>query len=452
MRPGRSYKIKNERLAGSLAEEPVMSSGAGPSAALIRDRIERTVTVSTAVAMPQQRIAAVDAARGCAMFLACLSHIKEHFSTESSWYWWIAYPTRLATPTFLLLSGFIIGHLLRTDTRATVRISLLDRGLFLLIVAHLLLGLVDLPQGGVLRWLFGTAFITDAIGIALLVAVVLRAAGAVTLTALGAVMCLGSWWMAMTLTAQHEWTQHLGAVLFDMRNEGRLLTSAPLIPYVGVFLIGMALSLHLKPALLAGAHRAAASRLALLGGAAIVVVALGMLAWHFGNHHLPNALREPDLARRLRATLDLRSKRPPSPAYLMFYGGMALLMLAAFLRCQPRGLLNPVIRITSVVGRASLMCFVVQDWLLLVMPEIFGFSNIASVPFWFAYLAACALLLYALAKWWDGMNGNRFLSVGLKALARRRAPPSSHLPRPHWDRANRIRVRRGGRMPVGGLR
>ena len=348
--------------------------------------------------MPRDRIVAVDAARGTAMVLVCLSHINRHFSTSApDLFWWLTYTTRIATPTFLLLSGFIIGHLLRTDARQNMRVALLDRGLFLLIVAHVLLGLAELPELGVVNWLFGRAVITDAIGVALLVAVLLRGASTVTLAALGAAMCLASWWIATHMHPESDLAQILDAVLFDL--PGTVLTQidAPLIPYMGVFLIGMGLSQHLKPALLSNARLAAARRLAIFGTAAVIV---GLAIWYFG--------------RGLPESLYTLSKRPPGPAYLLLYGGTGLLMLAAFLQGQPRWLLDPIIRVSSTLGRASLMCYVLQDWLLFLVPSVFGFSDSQSPLFWFTYLVPCLIALYAASRWWDKVDGNRFLTVGLK--------------------------------------
>jgi uncharacterized membrane protein len=57
----------------------------------------------------ETRIAAVDAARGCAMLMVCLSHIRHHFvASAPALEWALAVVTRIATPTFLLLSGFVV--------------------------------------------------------------------------------------------------------------------------------------------------------------------------------------------------------------------------------------------------------------------------------------------------------------------------------------------------------
>src|SRR6185295_1076090 len=122
-----------------------------------------------------ERIVAIDAARGCAMVLVCISHVAVYLSAAPDLQWFLLMVARVATPTFLLLSGFVIAHLLQPGANRHVSVMLVDRGLFLLVVAHALLGLWMLPELGVLHWAFARTGITDAIGVALLSAVLLRA-------------------------------------------------------------------------------------------------------------------------------------------------------------------------------------------------------------------------------------------------------------------------------------
>lgn len=368
-----------------------------------------------------KRIAPIDAARGCAMLMVCLSHIKEHFEQTAPWiHWFLLTTTRVATPTFLLLSGFVIGYLLRTDTRRMAGISLVDRALFLLLVAHVLIGWDELRELSLLQWLFGRALITDAIAIALLVAVLLRQASTFTLISLGATLCLGSWVLSLFVNLQAGWAVTLANTLFSSKGEAAGALDAPLIPYVGMFLVGMGLSGWSHQALLARADRVLTRRLVTLGCFAMLITGAGVATWHFGKAHFMAMFADPDSALLIRQTLDPRSKWPPSPAYLLFYGGAGLLMLAFLFNGRPARLVEPLKRVTSVIGRASLMCFVVQDWVLIQIPLITGLDQITSMPFWVAWLSMTLLLLYALARAWDNANGNRFLTVGLKAWRRRR--------------------------------
>jgi uncharacterized membrane protein len=370
------------------------------------------------------RIAGIDAARGAAMLLVLVSHVKQHFAVAPDLHFVLVAATRIATPTFLLLSGLVAAHLLRNDTRGTVALTLADRALFLLVVAHALLGLEDLPEYGVAHWLFGRVAMTDAIAVAFLAAILLRNASVATLVRVGVCLCLGSWLIATTIAFPWEWARAAARVLFASRLalDGSMAgQSLPLIPYVGVFLLGMALSVHLRSVMGAGDSRRLSRELALFGAAAVGLAVAGVLLWMATSHVLPDAIRETDAARLVRSTLDPRIKQPPTPAYFLFYGGAGLLMLAMFVRGWPPRFIVPIRRHAAVIGRASLFCFIVQDWLFRGVPQALGFDRTPSVAFWCVYLLASGILLYTLAAWWDANGNNRYITVGLKSLLRRRA-------------------------------
>jgi uncharacterized membrane protein len=373
------------------------------------------------------RIAAIDAARGCAMVLVCVSHVKQHLvDSAPTLYWFLMTVTRVATPTFLLLSGFVIGYLLRRESRARVGITLVDRGLFLLLVAHALMGISKLAwHDGVTSWLFERLEITDVIGLALLVAVLVRSARPEILIGWGAALCLLSWPAAMLLEPGSATARMFLVPLFHVRSAAAASIEAPIVAYVGVFLIGMGLSGRLHGALVAGAARDVARPLLKAGAISVALALLGVLLWHSGKGLLPDVLRMPPLVDFVRGALDPRWKLPPSPAYLLFYGGCGLLLTSWLLNGRPAFLVSPITRFAAVIGRASLMCFVVQDILFFGIPMALGLDSIGSVPFWFAYLAVGLVLLYALARRWDEAGGNRFLTVGLKWMASLRRPAPS---------------------------
>lgn len=399
------------------AHSPLLRPPAPPgSAARPASERARRATPEPARGGRLGRIAAIDAARGVAMLLVCASHIKHHFiETAPAIHWLLLSITRMATPTFLLLSGFVIGHLLRSSARGNVGVTLIDRGLFLLLVAHLLMGIPQLPQTeSGMAWMFARVEITDVIAISLFIAVAVRALSWPVLLTAGVALCVLSWPVAMLFEPQTEPLKTLSAVLFHTPSEHAASIEAPVVAYAGVFLIGMALSGRHAAGLAAHAVERVAPSLLKLAVASFAVVALGILAWHFLKDALPAAARSPELEVLLRGTLDPRSKWPPSPAYLVFYGGAGLLLTGLMLRGRPTALFAPLVRRASVIGRASLMCFVLQNWLFFGLPVWLGFDHFTSVPFWFAYLAASVAILYGLSRKWDEARGNRFLTVGLK--------------------------------------
>jgi uncharacterized membrane protein len=367
--------------------------------------------------MADKRIAAVDAARGCAMVLVCLSHIKHHFVVSApELEWMLTVVTRVATPTFLLLSGFVISHLLRTDQSGRARIILVDRALFLLIVAHVLIGLAELQNVGFLEWYLGRSLITDAVAVALFGAVLLRKRSAAVLTVLGVSLCLVSWILAMILDLRSDSAKMLGAVLFDLRSAHNPMIDAPLAPYVGVFFLGMALNVRLQPFLASARHRHTAARLLIAGAATMLAAIGGVIVWHFAKESIGAWIANPEVLDRMRMTLNPLTKRPPAPAYLLFYGGAALVLLAMCFARRPAVVMDRLVTHAAVIGRASLMCFVVQDWIFHLAPRLLGYDGQTSVAFWFAYFSVGVGLLYVLAIAWGRVHGNRYMTVGLRHL------------------------------------
>jgi hypothetical protein len=360
------------------------------------------------------------------MVLVCLSHIKHHFLTSApELHWFLVSTTRIATPTFLLLSGFVISHLLRSDKRRGVPIMLIDRGLFLILVAHAALSL-DNYSG-----LFSRVEITDVVGFALFVAIMMRGASLAVLATTGAAICLASWVIAIAVPpAQSDTGRLLFAALFNLFDPHAPMENVPIMPYLGAFLLGMALNVHLMPKGRSIAERDIARRLTVIAVAAFLTVLAGIVAWHFGKGFIAAAVSDAATVDDWRSTFSPTSKDPPSPAYFLFYGGVGLLLLAFFFNGRPKWFVEQLKEPAGTIGRASLMCFVAQDWLLSLIPEQLGFDAWTSPEFWFGYWVAVVLVLYGLARLWGSYRGNRFLTVGLKALAKRwdRSHPPACLP------------------------
>src|SRR4051812_29399227 len=121
-----------------------------------------------------KRVGSIDAARGAAMLFVFLSHFT------AAYFWpdgpfevasYLATASMVASPTFVVVSGMVIGFLAVTDPPGfpTLRIKLLDRGLFVLIVGHFLLVLTTRSGFADLGHAYRTSFITDAIAVAIIV-------------------------------------------------------------------------------------------------------------------------------------------------------------------------------------------------------------------------------------------------------------------------------------------
>ena len=401
---------------GDLAAVPTRGCDAGT---LARATAAEPIDSDVSAPLPVERLTGIDAARGIAMILVCLSHIRHHFEDVPQIYALLTYVTRIATPTFLLLSGFVAAHVL-SNRRPGARIAVVDRALCVLIVGHLLLNIEQLPQVGLDAWLFSRVTMTDAIGVSLLVAALCVRLQARWLFLAGLILALGSWPIALLASTDSPLGHHLLVLLFDVHSDQSNLVDAAIAPYLGVFLIGMALSKNAAGLIANRQHAALARRLLGIGAAAIGSMLLAAFLWHELKGMALQLLASPDAVVWIRQTLNPMQKLPPSPAYLVLYGGLGLAIAALCLAKRPRVVIEPVIQWAATIGRASLMVFVAQDWLLRGAPVLLGFDRWSSSLFWIGYLVVVVVLLRWAAQRWDSARANRFLTVGLKAADRRR--------------------------------
>jgi uncharacterized membrane protein len=395
-----------------------ISGGVGctPIPSSISDRVGGALAASR-----PERMQAIDAARGFAMVLVCVSHVRVHFAEDApTLYFLLTSITRIATPTFLLLSGFVAAYVLANGGRHA-RLTLIDRGLFVLLLGHVLLNLEDLRSTPLEQWILSRVTVTDAIGVCLMFAAALYRLPAIALGLLGAALALFSWPIAMTQTFESQIARYAGAALFNLRSEADALIDAAIVPYLGLFAIGMALSKANFACLKRGDLQPVARRMALGGIAALSLVTIALAIW-FTLKRFELIPSDPAWSGFVQKTLDPRSKLPPGPAYLLFYGGCGLLLTAWCLIAQLRVLMRPVINWASTLGRASLMCFIVQSWILKLVPAVLQFENSTSIAFWTAYLFLALAVIHWLASKWDAIGANRFLTLGLRNLGQAHRP------------------------------
>ena len=349
----------------------------------------------------------IDATRGLAMLFVFVSHFA------------IAYlgvladprPARIAallalpsTPTFVLLSGLLMGFLSVQSPASFPKliVKLVDRGLFLLIPAHAIIALAHIVIFGHARFLF----ITDAIGVCVLIGpwmITRFSPGARAV--LGLSLLAFAWWLYLTWnpsTTAGRWL-HAAFVGDDPFKYGWL--TFPILPWLGAYLLATPLGEALARWKSAGTGFAL--RLAMTSVASMSVG----LASHL-------------LSRRcgpgIRSLFSSGQKYPPSPAYVLTTGGLGLAVTAFVAWLEQRKLASLLLSALALLGRTSLVVFVVQYFVYYVV--VFSLHLPAS-PWWPAYLGLSVLFIYGVAGFWDRHLGNEYLTVGLPHLieARNRA-------------------------------
>jgi len=311
---------------------------------------------------------------------------------------WLALP---ATPTFVLLSGLLIGFLSVQSSSSfpSLIVKLMDRGLFLLIPAHVLIVITHLVMFGHARFLF----ITDAIGVCVLLGpwMVARFSSA-SRAVLGVALIAIAWRFKLTWnpsTASGRW---LHAALFgdDPFKYGWL--SFPIVPWLGTYLLATPLGEAVAKWKRAGNDFVL--RLALIS---VASMSMGLVLHVLGRRSDP----------AIRGLLSAVQKYPPGPAYILSWGGLGLGVLTLFAWLERRKVASALLSALALLGRASLVVFVVQYY---VYNVLLSSLHLSASRAWPVYLALSVLFICAVAAWWDRYLGNEYLTVGLPSLLQAR--------------------------------
>jgi hypothetical protein len=368
------------------------------------------------------RLLPIDAVRGITMFFIGVSHISLYLINDSAL---LASNLRaigfVATPNFLLMSGLACGYQLAASPTTATALRILDRGLFAFLVGHLLVA-------GSLVYVVpvGTAFehvvITDSIGILLCLAPLLKRASPRALLWVGAAVYV----LASTLAlAWHPPTKQLtllGALLLAI-NDGAMPDVGwvtPTVPYLGIFLVGVGLGKLVSQCRREGRVRALDVRLVVAGTVAIGVALAGNIARHFVKTYLFVHWAPKNWADVILTTLNIRHDAPPTLGYALFYGGIgvAAVGLLGLLTARERhGLVARMLEPAAVIGRASLVSYVLQQWTIDFLPLWVGFDSWLTPITAPVYLALNTVLMYWVALAWGRHQGNRLMTLGLKSTA-----------------------------------
>jgi len=277
------------------------------------------------------RIQAFDVARGSAMLLVFLSHFSLRYLKVASGLRWHAaqgWVTLGATPAFVLVSGMMLG-LLRTARADFTRMrdKLIDRGLFLLIVARPLIAIAHIAL--VKDWqqaFIDIVYITDTVGVSLILgALIAERVGDWGRLWLGLAVLATSWTANIAWSPDFPGGQLVEELLFGRLQGDSLLSNFPLLPWFGWYLIGSGVGALVVRAHADGAGRAAARVLFRAAAVSAVVAAIAKAA------ESPLRLASSDLMTavgRTASLMSVREKLPPGVTYLALYGALSALGVA----------------------------------------------------------------------------------------------------------------------------
>lgn len=149
----------------------------------------------------------------------------------------------IASPSFVIVSGFVVGYLYRCNAAAMpgLRRKLIDRGLFLLLIGHFLLALPTYLQFRVMSLALRSEMITDAIAVAIIIgpSLVLGVSSRGRLVVGSAILVL-SWWVSYLGIPQAAVAVSVGRYVFGLADDPAA-PGFPVVPWLGVYVLGTVL-------------------------------------------------------------------------------------------------------------------------------------------------------------------------------------------------------------------
>ena len=359
--------------------------------------------------VPPIRVPGIDAARGVAMVLVCLSH----FATTVLYPQgalavgrWLVSVSMVATPTFVLLAGLLLGLSLHAGGSALARRrrQLVDRGVFLVTVGHVLLLVASVPPEAYGSSLF-QPFVTDAIGFSMLVGSQVTERVSMRSRAILATSLYVTSMAAALLGPSAGAVGGAKALLVGAGPSDAAAYSFPLLPWLAVYLLASVLG-QLFAGRVLDADRSIRRPILQAGVAAVALAVLVRLAVRT---LVAMEWLTPGASAALTFLGSPWQKSPPGPLYLLFFGGIALVILAeVFALARRPGLHARVLRPFEVIGRASLAVFVVQQFMYFT---ILRQLHVRYTPAWPVIFLGTVAGLYLFAAWWHRRELNRCLTV-----------------------------------------
>ena len=363
------------------------------------------------------RIASIDSARGAAMLFVCLAHFANAYffvSGADAMGMYLVIVGFIASPTFVTVSGLVAGFLAvtRSGSFTQLRHKLIDRGLFLLIVGHVVLAFSGALAGRGFAHAYTVGYITDVVGFAVVVGpwlvTVLKPKPRLLLAA---AVFATSWLAVFFWDPSGSLAVAAKQYLIGISHlEDSTRGDFPVLPWFAVYLTGTVIGERLGEFYRANRPQVGHLMLAKLGAAALTLGVAAKVALHAIRVTWPTLEHAHPL---LMFSVSSYQKFPPGPVYLVLFGGAGMLMVAGILEAGRRGIQPFLLNQLRQIGLASLFVYILQFYVYVVLVRSLRFPY---SPFWpFLFLLSIVFLARAAAVW-NAKDGNRFLTVGAGAL------------------------------------
>jgi uncharacterized membrane protein len=348
------------------------------------------------------RVEFLDAARGVAMFFVLLSHFSGSYFRGQADQFWPSLLYRIgmiASPTFTIVSGLLLGFLLSTTGSKfnDIRTKLIDRALFLLTIGHLLIAGSFWTESALLSFMR-----TDCIALSVILgALIVGRLGAQTRLVLGVSTYVFGWLVVgfwTPVSGMESAVEHVAFGSLDIDN-------FPLVPWFSLYIGSSAIGEWFGSMKLDTIRRDA-TRLAIISAICVGLVGVFALIKHASRwtpfHHV-----------LLNQLLWAGQKYPPGPMYLLLYGGLGFAIVSALMIAQSAGS-SRALKTMAAVGQSAFFIYVIHFYLF----DALSLLQRRPVFAWPLFFVLSCLAIGLAATQWQSRNGNRLLTVGLPTMAR----------------------------------
>jgi hypothetical protein len=315
-----------------------------------------------------------------------------------------------------VLSGILLGFLWQKNKGAfqETQAHLIDRAFFLLIIAHPLIALMHAANQSLLAAL-GQLYITDVIAFCVVMGSML-----VPKIPLGERFLLSLAINFLSTVASLKWESDsvplviLRDALFGSYQVVPPYSHLPYLPWFSLYLFGTCVG-----EVIAGSRLRSKSgrNFQILIGCSIAALALATLMRVtyklLTGYHM---LVDEDLLYYALFASPFQ-KFPPGPFFVLLYLGLGMGMLSLTCLLDRNFRISKHVALLSILGRNSLLVFVVQEGVyFLVLNQFVRFSSATAISFWPLYFIASLALIVAAAKLLDRIRPSRYLTVGYPRL------------------------------------
>ncbi len=352
------------------------------------------------------------------MVLVCLSHFVSAYargnvtSLRS-----LSALTLLSAPSFMIVSGTLLGFFFATRRQrfAEVVRSFANRGLFLLTIGRVAICGANIVWSGGIWESLKYVYITDTVAVNLILGpFLIQKMRPKTRLGFAFGLMLVSWSVVALWTPSGWFSELIKEVMVGDYEYSYLRTlhyAFPLLPWFSLFFastcLGEKLAEYRSGAGMAHWH-------AYLTKVGISSLALALLLKSIYWIGRPGLLKLGITAADAYTFTGLTQKAPPSLLYFLWYGGMGVLMIAAVFKLQDWPGFAEYSRWASTIGRNSLFVFMLQYFVYNTFLTALHPKHLALWPLYFAF---SLVFLGVVARAWERIGGNRWLTLRLWARA-----------------------------------